>query len=297
MFVSQGNYFLEKLLEAYPNFLVNIVNEIDPAVWNTQVLQHDIVIVDRIDFPAMDKGNFLVIAAYSPSIPAVKTEQIDFPQVLDWDRKSPLMANVNVNGLVIERAAKLQTNPNLRPVIESSQTGLLYTYEKDGLRAVWLGFDLTRSDLPLKVAFPVLMSNIINWLNPHKLGFSAMQTKAGEPYDIAVHLETNEVSIRTPDGKWKSYQVTASPFTYTNTQQVGIYTILENKKSRYFTVNLVDESESDITVPALEVSSKKSEAAIVDLEQIATQQHLWSFFLLAGLALIMVEWYVWLKTG
>ena len=297
MFVSPGNYFLEKLLAAYPNFLVNAVKEIAPGSWETQVLQHDLVIVDRMAFPATPKGNVLALDAASPSIPAVKTGAIDFPQVLAWDQKSPLMANVNVNGLTIERAAKFQPDPNLRPVIESAETGLLYTYEKDGLRAVVLGFDLTRSDLPLRVAFPVLMSNIINWLNPQKLGFSALQTKAGEPYPIETRLETREIAVRAPDGKWQSYPVTARPLSYTNTGQTGIYTILENEKSRYFTVNLVDAAESDITTPAFDVSARASSAAASDLEQIATQQQLWSFFLLAGLAIILVEWHVWLKTG
>jgi hypothetical protein len=296
LLASQGNYFLEKLLEAYPNFLINTVREIIPSSWQEHVTEHDIVIVDRMDFPATEKGNFLLIDAYSPSIPVAKTGQVDFPDILDWDKKNPLMADVNISGLTIEQAAKLQADSLLSPVIESSQTGLMYTYNNDSMRAVLLGFDITKSNLPLKVAFPVMMSNIINWLNPHKLSFSALQTKAGEPYDVHLHLQTKEFSTRTPDGKWEQHEVTSNPFTYNNTQQAGIYTVLENKKTRYFTVNLVDESESDITVPAIDVSSRPSDE-VLDSEQIATQQPLWTFFLVAGLAMMMVEWYVWLKTG
>ncbi|UCE55110.1 MAG: BatA and WFA domain-containing protein, partial [Desulfobacterales bacterium] len=152
LLVSKGNHFLEKLLEAYPNFKVNSVKEIIPSSWNEQALRHDIIIVDRMNIPKTERGNFLLIDAYSPSIPILKTGYVRFPKNLNWNRKNPLMANVNVGGLIVEQAAKLQADRRLKPVIESTTTGLMYTYEEGGLRVVLLGFDLTKSDLPLKVA-------------------------------------------------------------------------------------------------------------------------------------------------
>jgi Ca-activated chloride channel family protein len=297
MFVSSGNYFLERLLEAYPNFLVNKVEEIIPSSWQEQVMGHDIVIVDQMDFPATDIGNFLVIDSYSPSIPVVKTGQVDFPDIFDWDRRSPLMANVNLGGLTIEQASKLQADEVLRPVIESSQTGLMYTYEKEGMRAVFLGFDITRSDLPLKVAFPVMMSNIINWLNPNKLGFSTLQAKAGEPYDIYLHPNTKEIFTRAPKERAEKHQITSNPFIYTETDKVGVYTVSEDTKRRYFTVNLVDESESDITVPVIEAETTDTAFSTIDTEQVPMQQPLWPFFLLLGVVMLMLEWYFWLRVG
>ncbi|MBW2412007.1 MAG: VWA domain-containing protein, partial [Deltaproteobacteria bacterium] len=184
LLVSEGNYFLEKLLGAYPNFKVNAVKEIIPSSWQEQVLRHDIVIVDRMDFPETQKGNFLLINAYSPSIPLVKTGEILFPRNIHWDHGNPIMANVDFGGMVVEQATLLQAGKQAVPVVESADTGLLYTYENDGLRAAIMGFDITRSDLPFKIAFPVMMSNIVNWLNPHKLEFSALQARAGRPFEI-----------------------------------------------------------------------------------------------------------------
>lgn len=295
MFVSKGNFFLEKLLEAYPNFLINKVEEIIPSSWQEQVMGHDIIIVDRMNFPATDTGNFLLIDSYSSSIPVVKTGQLDFPDIFDWDRRNPLLTNVNLGGLTIEQAAALQTDEVLRPVVESSQTGLMYIYEKDGMRAVFLGFDITKSNLPLKVAFPVMMSNIINWLNPHKLGFSSLRADAGEPYDIYLHPNTKEIFTRAPNERAEKHQVTSNPFTYTDTKKVGVYTISEDQKRRYFTVNLINESESDIRVPAIEGRTIDAVSSIIDTEQTPIQQPLWSLFLLFGLLMLMFEWYFWLK--
>lgn len=293
LLVSKGNHFLNKLLEVYPNFKVNSVKEIIPSSWTEQTLRHDIVIVDRMDFPETAKGNFFLIDAYSPSIPILKTGQVRFPKNLDWNRKSPLMSNINLGGLIVEQGSRLQVDKRLQPVIESTQTGLMYTYEESGLRAVILGFDLAKSDLPLKVAFPVMMSNIFNWLNPQKLEFSTLQTRAGEPFDVYLDPETTAFYTRAPQEKWEKHPATMNPFRYTHTRKVGIYTISENDKQRYFTVNLADESESDIkTASVLQVSETSKDPLVA--EKISVQQPLWTFFLLFGCGLMVVEWYIWI---
>ena len=205
------------------------------------------------------------------------------------------MANVNLSGLIVEESAKLQTDKQLPPVIESARTGLMYVFEENGLRAVLLGFDFTRSDLPLKVAFPVMMSNIFNWLNPYRLEFSILQTRAGEAFDIYFNPGTDIIYTRAPYEKWDKHPVKANPFRYRNTDRVGIYTVAENGKERYFTVNLADESESDINSISLENQSGQTEGSRVS-EEIAAQQPLWMLFIIMGCALLMIEWYSWLKS-
>jgi len=294
LLVSKGNRFLEKLLAAYPNFRVNSVKEIIPSSWPEQAARHDIVIVDRMDVPETARGNFLLIDAYSPSLPVFKTGKVRLPEILAWNRQSPLMADVNLSGLLIEEGTMLQADRQLQPVIESARTGLMYAFEEKGLRVVLIGFDFTRSDLPLKVAFPVMMSNIFNWLNPHQLKFSILQTQPGEAYDIYVNPQTQTIYTRAPDEKWEKNPVKMNPFRYENTGRVGIYTIAENGKERYFTVNLADESESDTNSKSFEHLPDPSERPLV-AEEISAQQPLWMFFIIFGCTLLMMEWYAWLK--
>lgn len=296
LLASKGNYFVEKLLESYPNLLVNKVTEIAPSSWQEQITRNDIVIVDRMDVPPADTGNFLLIDAYSPSVPIVKTGETSFPALLDWDAAHPLLKDVNARDVVIERADVVQADSALRPVLESAQTGLMYAYQKDTLRAVFLGFDVMKSDLPFKVAFPVMMSNVINWLNPNKLSFSTLHTKAGEPFSIYLRPQTQEFTVRAPGQKWEKYQVASNPFNYTDTRRVGVYSISENEKRRYFTVNLLDETESNIATPNLDLlTATRPETS--EAERISTQQPLWTLLLLLGMIAVMAEWYAWLKIG
>ncbi len=294
LLVSQGNPFLEKLLAAYPNFRVNSVKEIMPSAWQDQTARHDIVIVDRQDFPATDRGNFLLIDSYSPALPVLKTGNAHPPRNPVWDRTSPLMADVDLSGLIVEQSTRLKADKRLKPVVTSDHTGLMYTFEEGGLRAVLLSFDITRSDLPLKVAFPVMMSNIFNWLNPQKLEFSILQARAGEPFDIFLSPQTDTFYTRAPNEKWQKQHAGVNPFRYTDTGKIGIYTVSENNRQRYFTVNLADESESDITPQSMAQVSDRPAASSVS-EQIAVQRPLWAALILAVCALLMFEWYSWLK--
>ena len=296
LLVSRGNYFLERVLESYPNIMVNSMKEIIPSSWEEQTGRHDIVIIDRMDFPSVKRGNFLLIDAYSPSIPLVKKGLISFPRMLSWDNKNPLMENIDLGGMIIEEASKLKADKQMKPVIESQETGLMYTYEEKGLRTVFLGFDINRSDLPLRIAFPVMMSNIMNRLTPYKLTSSTMKTQAGSPMDIHVSPDTTIISTRAPHEKWKKYKVTGNPFRYTNTKNVGIYVLSEKNKRRYFTVNLVDELESDIQVPIIESKSDRS-GGKDDLEEVAVLRHLWMPFVLFLLFSLFSEYYFWLKSG
>jgi len=66
LLVSKGNYFLDKLLGAYPNVMVNRVTKVTPSSWLEQTRRHDLVIVDRMDFPTTENGNFILIDALFP---------------------------------------------------------------------------------------------------------------------------------------------------------------------------------------------------------------------------------------
>ncbi len=296
LLVSKGNYFLEKLLASYPNVMVNSMKEIVPSSWDEQTRRHDIVIIDRMDFPATKKGNFLIIDSYSPSIPIERTGRTGFPGPLYWNKDDPLMEDIDLDGVVIEEACILKPGKQMKPVIESPETGLLYTYEQNGLRAVFAGFDINRSDLPLRVAFPVLMSNIINWLTPYKLSSSGMAARPGEPLNMYVSPGTSMISILAPGEKWQKHRVSGNPYRYTNTKKVGVYVLAEKNKRRYFTVNLVNESESDIQVPFIKDTLDQPRRRR-DVDEVALSKPLWSLFVIVLLVVLLLEWYSWLKFG
>ncbi len=293
LLVSKGNYFLESLLRIFPNFMVNSVDGIKEAFWTKQVQGHDLIILDGVSPPHTESGNFLLINSFSPSLPLRRIGETAEAAELAWDRRNPLMADVDLSRLYIERATKVKAGPNLTPLLESRETGLIYSYEKEDLRAVYIGFDLDRSDLPLRVAYPVLMSNIFRWLYSEPRQYSDGQVKAGRPFHIRLG-GAGRFSIRTPDERWEKLQSVTENFIYRGTDHIGIYAVIEDQKRRSFAVNLEDEAESNIRTPDIPEGDADEKT---DLAQVQTQarEKLWPFLLVALFLIVIFEWFVWLR--
>jgi Ca-activated chloride channel homolog len=294
LLVTRGNYFLKTLLEAYPQFKVHTLKEINPSSWEDQVRNHDLVILDGISPPSTKQGNFLMINAFSPSIPIIKTGLQNNPVVLDWDRGHPVMQNLDLGTMQIKTASIVKAEANLRPLLEARNQGLIYAYEKEGLRAVLINFDLKQSDLPFRVAFPVLMTNCFKWLQPHRFSFAPMQVKAGEPFSLYLRPATQSISIGLPNGKWVNQPVLSNPFPYPHTEKVGVYTVGEQEKRTYFAVNLFDASESDIRVEPSGLE-KQTGLSGTTKETTLTPVHFWFLVLLAAVLFLILEYYVWLN--
>jgi Ca-activated chloride channel homolog len=294
LLVTPGDYFLKALLEAYPHFRVDTRKEINQSSWEELVQNHDLVILDGISPPATERGNFLMINAFSPSIPITKTGVKENPLILDWDRSHPVMQDLDLGTLQIRSASLVKTGPGIKPLLEARNQGLIYAYEKEGLRAVLINFDLKQSDLPFRVAFPVLMTNCFRWLQPHQFSFAPLQVKAGESFPLYLRPATQSVSIVLPSGKWMQQSVLSSPFPFQHTEKAGVYTVLEKKKRTYFAVNLFDESESDIRVD-LSGLGKQPAQPVAGKETVQTPVQTWFLILLGAVALLVVEYYLWLN--
>lgn len=292
--VTKGNYYLEKLLSIYPNYRVNIVQEVIPGSWDDQMRLNEIIILDRMSPPKLGRGNFLLIDALSPDLPLKKMGELIAPRIKDWNRDHPLMANLDLTGLNIEKAALISNQPGIESVVESTRSGLVFAYQKTDLKAVYIGFDLNRSDLPLRVAFPVMMNNIFNWLNPNTLDFSTTQVQAGKPMRLHLRPQTTAFSIRTPVGEKEDIVPTTNPFQYKMTNNIGVYRVVEGEKRTKFAVNLADENESDIRPPVLtDISAEPT--LVIESTPVPIQFNLWLIVLICGAAVLILEWFVWLR--
>ena len=53
-----------------------------------------------------------------------------------------------------------------RPLVEAVGGPLIYALEEQDRKAIFVGFDLFKTDFPLRVAFPLILSNTLRWLHP-----------------------------------------------------------------------------------------------------------------------------------
>jgi Ca-activated chloride channel family protein len=203
---------------------------------------------------------------------------------------------VQLRDLQLQRAQIVDVGEGVKPLLYANGSPIISSFDSGRLRAIHVGFDLLESDLPLRVAFPVLMSNILEWLSPQHGTFMSHQVQAGAPYLIELDGITAEVSVRKPSGDWIKLAVTENPLVFRDTSEVGIYTVRMGKKTQRFAVNLVSREESDIFPKPVERQADSPFVAGSSTPE-TVKQPLWPYFIVLAFGLTLAEWYFWCRTG
>lgn len=161
LLVSAGNWFLEKLLEAETSVRFELLTpeSYTPAL----AAGFDVVIFDDFLPRETPSGNALYLGRSPFNRDAPDLAQ---PLVTDADAESPVLQSVHLEHVALARSAAmaLPAEGRFTAPLRFGDVPLLIVGEREGHRIAALGFRVADSDLPLRVAFPLLMSNLIHWL-------------------------------------------------------------------------------------------------------------------------------------
>jgi hypothetical protein len=295
LLVGDGNYFLEQLLTSLPGVRVNVAPEVSPEVLPQLLEANHLLVFIGVAPPPLQRGNYLLINTVPPDARFHVAGTVSKPQVLDWDRQHPLLEFVDLTDLRIEEALAVHPRGEVHSLVDGAGLSLMSVLEQPSLRIVSLGFDLMRSDLPLRVAFPVWINNLLRWINPDLGDEVTGQILAGTPYAIFFETPVARVEVQDPQGKERTYEIQGNPWVFADANQVGVYILRYGEDKRYLAVNLLDENESDIS-PADGLASFEptADAAAAQADGVV-ETPLWPYFLLGAVALVLGEWYVWCR--
>lgn len=300
--VSEGNLFLETALALLPGIDVTMMQpgetqDFPPA--NLTILDGYAPITATL--PA---GNLLFIAPLSSTEYFTLTGSIEGPILQAADPADPLLAHVSLADVNVLDARRIPLPPWARPVVvgglagDSSRdsTPLLFAGEVDGRRVAVLAFDLHRSDLPLQVAFPLLMANLTGWLVPGSAGVLPQQVAPGAGLSFAVPRDMEVVTVTRPDGTTTRLAAQDGQVVYADTADLGIYRLAWGEgMEAQFTVNLFSPQESDIR-PADDLAFFGSDLVGSAANQ-AGRREGWRGLALLSLGLLAVEWVVYQRSG
>src|SRR5262249_44199426 len=163
---------------------------------------------------------------------------------------------------------------------------LLYALEEPDRKAIFIGFDLFKTDFPLRVAFPLILSNTLRWLHPAALDQSSLQLAAGQPILLPVAHGISSATVNTPSGRSVKAPITRGVVSYTDTDEVGVYTLSTARGDMKLAVNLGDGDESDVTPHALPTPPPATGAAS---PPVPIQRELWPLFVLIAAVLLLIE--------
>jgi len=230
LIVGEGDPYLENALLFLPN--VNLFT-VKPADFPAKAVRPDGSRWDLIVFEGTAPKNVelasavLLIAPLATSAFGEVTGTLTDPGIGTLSPDEPILKFIDLTTVHIGRATKLETPTWARTVIPGpAGAPLLYVGETEGKRAGVLAFLPRNSDLPLQVAFPLLMANLTGEL----FGGSAAPTSAlapGDPVTLPMPAGATSIVVTRPDGSTVDLvpaTAGAASVAFSQTDQLGIYT-------------------------------------------------------------------------
>jgi Ca-activated chloride channel family protein len=298
--VSPGNRFLDVALKLLPGIQTTFVPT-STSTFTETAAQVPITIFDSVVPPTLPPGSLFFIAPPRSTEFFSVTGELDRPALQPAPGDEPLLRNVSLSDVSVYKAARLTPGAWARVVVNGDGGPLLFVGEKDGRRVAVLAFDLHNSDLPLQVAFPLLLSNIVGYLAPGS-GAEASQITPGQAIAIPVDASITDVRLTRPDGQTVNLPIQNGQVLYADTEALGPYTIEQRQGDRLvarqrFAVNLFAPNESRIAPKAeLNVPQTSGLQQAVTRERVGRNE-LWRWLAAAVLALLLIEWLVYQRNG
>jgi uncharacterized membrane protein len=281
--VSPGNLFLEKVLKTDPQVALEVLA---PEQYSGGMGDADVVVLDSAAPARVGAGRFVFVNVVPADVPVETLGRMERPVIMDWDRQHPVMRHVELAKVVIEDALRLRPLTTGRPLVEAVGGPLVYALEEPDRKAVLIGFDLFKTDLPLRVAFPLILSNALRWLHPAGLDQTSLQWTTGQAIVLPVAHGVDAITVTTPSGRTVKVPATRGMVAFAETDEVGVYTFTSPRGEMRVAVNLADADESNLAARPLPAPTAPPPAAGLP---VPVQRELWQLFVLLAVALLVAE--------
>ncbi len=288
LLISHGNVFLEQLLASLPGLQPFRALPAENGALQLPQESFDLYVVDGNFANDLPNANILLInpsnnpwfkvGNSSNAVTNVRVKEDPLTRFVDWK-------NVHI------REAKTVEAPSWANVLVESDAGpLVFAGENNGHRIAVLAFDLRQSDLPLQIAYPILLSNLVNYLAPPGAFDATRSLQPGEVLSIVQPTDVDKVVIATPSNL--TYSLSSGQTTFTRTRELGFYAVNflahDSTRVQYFAVNLFDANESNIQ-PAMSIQVGTNAVTPAGAQQ-AGQRELWKWLAVLAIFVLIIEW-------
>lgn len=298
--IGDGNRFLEVGLSLLPGIQVTNMPT-STSTFTETVAEVPVSILDGFVPNTLPAGNLLFIAPPRSTEFFSVTGQLEFPVLRPLLSDEPLLRNVSLSEVSVYRANRLAPGTWARVLVDSDGAPILFVGEQQGRRIAVLAFDLHQSDLPLQVAFPLLLSNLMSYLAPGS-GAEAAQLLPGQALALQTDPSITRVDVITPNGRRQQASLQDNQAIFGETDQLGVYQVEEYRGnelvvSRNYTVNLFAPNESHVAPKAELAVQQRSGLQNATTGTRDGRLEIWRW--LAGLALIVlvIEWLVYQRNS
>ncbi len=226
LLVSDGDPYLETALTYLPNTELYGIKAAAYGL-DTHPELFDLIIFEGTLPDILPPTSVLAIAPRLSSQLGEVIGSMKDPGIGSLDPAEPILRYVDLSTTHIGTAVKMALPAWARTIIPGpAGAPLLFAGTLGGRSAAVLAFEPRQSDLPLQVAFPILISNLAGEL----MGGSSAPTQAvepGSPVSLPVPAGATGLSVTKPDGSTIELvpgTLGGGSVTFSQTDQLGVYT-------------------------------------------------------------------------
>jgi hypothetical protein len=287
LLVTAGNGFLLRALQLRDDLEVTVVKPEDYRAG-----PFDLFVFDGFVPPGELPHPALLVNPPPGAGPLPASTVADPGELLPTGSRDPLLRYVSLKDVHVQAASRVPPLAGWRTVVAAANGPLLLVSE-DEPRLAELTFDLHRSDLPLRPAFPVLVQNLVTHLVGDR--FAGQVSPLGDPVRLTADEGARALDVRGPDG-YRSTLKGPFPATLEATVRPGVYTVRQvgpaSTAPRSFVVQLDVPDQSRISPgagPSLEDAPGRAGQAPPSTAE------LWRWLAALGLLAVGIEWVVFLR--
>jgi hypothetical protein len=210
-----------------------------------------------------------------------------------WEKKNPMLRWMVLDAIGIGRGHELTPGEEDKTLAWSLQEGspkkhpIMVGGKRDGHRFVTVGFDPRDSDMVLRIAWPLLLLNVINdFVDEDTRYLSSFRT--GEVWKIPAPQGVSHVTLEGPDKVAREVPVHDGRAVVLG-QQAGFYRMKAGSIETSFAANMADTVESTIG-PVKELKVDGKAAGEVAGFTVGVRREVWLYLLLAVVAVSTLEW-------
>ncbi len=214
--------------------------------------------------------------------------ELNRPFITEVNPDHPLTRWVSLSDVNIDKSSVFVPAADDVVVARSIRDPIIIAGRREGKKLVAFGFGLDATDLPLRVAFPVLLVNALDWFAGDDAELLTTY-RTGRVWSIPVDPDEKlrEIDVRGPNGRQKAPVLNGRARFYG--QLAGVYTLSAPDGDLSVAANLADPIESNVT-PSAKLTLGGKELVAPPAFTPSLSRSLWVYLVLAGLVLLGVEW-------
>ncbi len=275
---------------------------------------YDLIIYDQCAPDVMPQANTLFIGRVPPGEGWSAGPKQAKPLIIDVDRTHPLMQLVTLDNVDVVEGFRV-TGPSGSTTLVDAALGpqtesvpIFVIGPRQGFEDAVLGFELfgfdekdqyyVNTNWVTRLSFPLFMKNVVEYLGGSRGALATQGVRPGETVALRTDSPANTVYVVRPDGRSvELLREGQNVFTFSDTDRLGFYEMrlkpTDQEPEQRFAVNLFDPRESDLRPAAeLPIGFQKIEGRAA---WEPARREIWKWLLLAALAVLLIEWYVYNK--